>query len=375
MLTRSLAIMAQPLKDVSVDVSDKEPHKDLCGSCSNRFYANQQYLKCSAGCNRRFHCKCIDVRAEDYNVLMETGFSTYKCTSCIRRSSKPNESGDEEDSASVEKTPAVPSIVNGESLSSEVVHMFTTILNKLDLLVTEVKCLKAENNSLRSELSQIRKCLPSSRPMQAGPRMPYAAVMSANASAAPPTTNASGTLDRQSSSAWTAPDIGNHKTDLNYDTATSVACASTVVGRAGQPGLRVNSPMNVTEDGFVPWKSRRQAKASSGTSKNCKVKSVPRKALSKALFVSRLDPDTSVTEVLDIIKPVLKAKIASCAKLRTKYTSYASFHISVEDETFEALNNPEVWPEGCLFHQFFGKLDASRVSESIDQNGSVEEHN
>ncbi|KAG0428086.1 hypothetical protein HPB47_024884 [Ixodes persulcatus] len=51
--------------------------------------------------------------ADNYNVLMETGFSTYKCTSCIRRSSKPNESGDEEDSASVEKTPAVPSIVNG----------------------------------------------------------------------------------------------------------------------------------------------------------------------------------------------------------------------------------------------------------------------
>lgn len=51
-------------------------------------------------------------------------------------------------------------------------------------------------------------------------------------------------------------------------------------------------------------------------------------------------------------------------KLRTKYDSYASFHLSGDDEVFAVMNSPDVWPDGSIFHQFFGKLDESRVVEA-----------
>lgn len=46
----------------------------------------------------------------------------------------------------------------------------------------------------------------------------------------------------------------------------------------------------------------------------------------------------------------------------------ASFHLSGDDEAFAALNSPGVWPEGSIFHQFFDKLNETRVVEA--QNDS-----
>ncbi|KAG0418426.1 hypothetical protein HPB47_004854 [Ixodes persulcatus] len=261
------------------------------------------------------------------------------------------------------------STVNGELLPSQAVLMFTNILNKLDLLVTEVKCLRADNKSLRSELSQIRKCLPSMKPTPTVPPTNYAAVASSHSSAFPPVMSAPGTLGHPSSSAPSASNFNGGHGALNQQASAPLEGASMKADWEGQLYQRENANTVTTEDGFTTVMSRRRAKASSGTSKIGKVKSVPRKSTSKALFVSRLEPDTSAADVLDIIKPVLRTRVASCSKLQTKYTSYASFHMSVDDEAFELLNSPDVWPEGSLFHQFFGKLDVSRVSESLDHNG------
>lgn len=77
------------------NASCSAPLKDVCGLCAARFYSKQQYLAYSASCDRRFHCKCLDVGLEEYSEFMETGTSTFKCFGCTRRCSlSPNSAGD-----------------------------------------------------------------------------------------------------------------------------------------------------------------------------------------------------------------------------------------------------------------------------------------
>ncbi|KAG0438382.1 hypothetical protein HPB47_017037 [Ixodes persulcatus] len=137
-------------------------------------------------------------------MFMEAGVSAYKCTSCIRRSPQTTDIEEVNVMTNVEAETANTSTVSGELLPSEAVLMFTNILNKLDLLVTEVKCLRADFESLRSELSQIRKCLPSMKKTPTVPPTNHAAVASSHSSAFPPVMSAPGTLGHPSSSAPSA---------------------------------------------------------------------------------------------------------------------------------------------------------------------------
>lgn len=79
------------------------------------------------------------------------------------------------------------------------------------------------------------------------------------------------------------------------------------------------------------------------------------------MFVSRLHPDTSVPDVLGLVNSVVTDESAVCTRLKSKYPSYASFHISTSADSFAALNDAAVWPNGCLFRPFGGFLKEDRV--------------
>jgi hypothetical protein len=62
----------------------------------------------------------------------------------------------------------------------------------------------------------------------------------------------------------------------------------------------------------------------------------------------------SLTEQLSLKKLV-------CTRLKTKFNSYSFFHISVMEGEFPLLNNPGVWPSGCLIAPYYGKLTPDQV--------------
>ncbi|KAH9367240.1 hypothetical protein HPB48_013484 [Haemaphysalis longicornis] len=374
MLTRSLAIMAKESTATEEDNTDSRnaSPKDGCGSCAARFYAKQQFLQCLS-CERRFHCKCINVRTEDYNFFMESGQSSYKCSSCARRSSvSPSvDNGTEFHSSKVHPTSNSADIRKLSTLDH--ISELSTILNRLDLLETEVKCLKAENSHLRSELLQLRGNFPPLPPpasrrlseVVAAGRMTASCLHPSNVDSAGASNRISQhnvNKHRQAPPSKNAS-VDSDRPDVVIDGANGCSSSDFASGCGGG-----TSPMDITEDGFKVVKYRRRETASSGTLKLSMVKAVPRKPISKTLFVARLDPRTSIEDVKDLLKPVLGDKTVQCVKLRTKYDSYASFHLSGDDEAFAALNSPDVWPEGSIFHQFFVKLDESRVVEA--QNDS-----
>ena len=85
------------------------------------------------------------------------------------------------------------------------------------------------------------------------------------------------------------------------------------------------------------------------------------------IFVSRLSPDTDVSDVKKCVVDILKddnAKNIDCVQLKPKFTGlYSSFHVSVTVDVremkhvIEQLNCAELWPDGVLVRRYFRPKD------------------
>jgi hypothetical protein len=86
----------------------------------------------------------------------------------------------------------------------------------------------------------------------------------------------------------------------------------------------------------------------------------------KALFVSRFSPDVTSVETENSLKEQLLLKSLVCTRLKTKFSTYASFHVSVAEEDFPLISNVGVWPDGCLIAPFYGRLYPEQVFSSVN---------
>jgi hypothetical protein len=103
---------------------------------------------------------------------------------------------------------------------------------------------------------------------------------------------------------------------------------------------------------------------------NDKLKVTKKSPKTKAVFVTRLDPLVSCDELTTYVMESTNLKVEKCAKLKTKHSSYSSFYMSVLEKDFEKVCNPNIWPEGVLFTQFYGRLREEMifVSENVNAN-------
>ncbi|CAN8032560.1 unnamed protein product [Ixodes persulcatus] len=158
---------------------------DVCGEGSIRTYAKQQFLACSGPCNRRYHCKCIGVGQAEYEVLMQSGLSAYKCTECTRRrrtssNDNPDTDDDRHDRANVSRLCAPSeSAANGSTPweTADLVRLLHNMSTKLKVLTAEVKSLKSENTFLRSETGLLNKRVLERQPLAARPHASFAAAV------------------------------------------------------------------------------------------------------------------------------------------------------------------------------------------------------
>ncbi|KAH8026315.1 hypothetical protein HPB51_019554 [Rhipicephalus microplus] len=75
----------------------------------------------------------------------------------------------------------------------------------------------------------------------------------------------------------------------------------------------------------------------------------------KSFFVTKLSRDTSAADIKKHIASLDLSSI-SCRRLQTKFQSYSSFYIELDEQTLQRLNDPSMWPLGCLFMSFRGEL-------------------
>ncbi|GBM26621.1 hypothetical protein AVEN_85222-1 [Araneus ventricosus] len=81
-------------------------------------------------------------------------------------------------------------------------------------------------------------------------------------------------------------------------------------------------------------------------------------------FLSRLGPDTTANDITNFLDQ-LNLKFFQCHRLKTKYQSYASFHIEVYENDLQQLLDSTFSPEGCLIAEFYAKLRNDQISQEI----------
>lgn len=86
-------------------------------------------------------------------------------------------------------------------------------------------------------------------------------------------------------------------------------------------------------------------------------------------FVSRVDPSVTA-EVMaeDLLNNVHSLQSVKCSKMKTKYESNASFHVTVPSEQSKLVESTEAWPAGSFVKMFSGRLLPNYVLEVFDSN-------
>ena len=91
------------------------------------------------------------------------------------------------------------------------------------------------------------------------------------------------------------------------------------------------------------------------------------KPLSKLadIFISRLDPETTEDQFTALVESQFgNANSIVCKKLKTKFDSYSSFHVSFQGDIFSEALLLGNWPAGALVKRFYAS--ATRIDNKKD---------
>lgn len=364
--------------------------KDLCPVCHAAFFGRQKFLKCAGSCGSRFHLECIHLGETEYNFFMDGGVSSYKCECCV--SAAKGSRGDDTPVSSRKPVSPIKKVVSPTrelnlpslpSVDSLSVQVETVRLNSVNILDTvsdileyvkslqkEMLELKNENAALKIQMAEIlvktnsnvltnKGNAPSESTQydpkagqlssQSGIKKSYSKVLSENVN----TVNSAG-----SASSRTLP-------HMSMATQQDINCY----------GIQANvSTGNQNSDGFqiVTRKRNKNREHRVGTLANSKLEMAPERIKTKSLFVSRFSPNVNKSNIEDSLKSQLNVRSLVVTKLKTKYQTYSSFHISVDERDFDLINNTNVWPAGCLIAPFFGKLKTEQHFVPATTSVSVE---
>ncbi|KAG0436833.1 hypothetical protein HPB47_017737, partial [Ixodes persulcatus] len=156
-----------------------------------------------------------------------------------------------------------------------------------------------------------------------------AAVASSGSSGGPP--SASGDVLRPSTlEATSATPTCNNRADFEFPAVYAQALGTR---REIRSTAQATGP-----DGFTLVQRKRRSPASTGTGRPENVLAVPRRPSTKAIFVSTLSPMTTVSDIEDLVTPLLDNKPVTVTKLQPKFNSYSSFHLSGDQSVFDSLN-------------------------------------
>lgn len=101
-------------------------------------------------------------------------------------------------------------------------------------------------------------------------------------------------------------------------------------------------------------------------SRKTDISSVPNVRYSQ-IFVTRIDPDTSAKKLGENLQSSIpQLSSVKCSRLKTKYESYASFHVIVPEAEKVLISTEDAWPEGALVRLFNGKLLQTHVVDCFD---------
>lgn len=79
------------------------------------------------------------------------------------------------------------------------------------------------------------------------------------------------------------------------------------------------------------------------------------------IYISRLHPDTTLSDVTEFLKE--KFPEVKCEKGQSKYPeNYSSFKITIDENHFDLIMNPDLWPRGIYINKFFRSKNAKSTT-------------
>ncbi|CAN7943640.1 unnamed protein product [Ixodes hexagonus] len=344
--------------------------KDSCLICSRCFFGKQQFLRCT-GCRLRAHTKCVCWPA-NVDEFLRSGVSSFKCQSCekISGAARPNGAGMAGGGESDLSCPPVPPSPAGPvkqpaafpgDLNASVHSQRELLLDALEgisFLTDQVAALRDENAQLRRErthdaqlqasaINSLRAELKVLRDAQYQKRVTIA-------------------------KAQGKPQGKPHDTSSHAVVAYSSPPTSVHSNAAPVLGERQDAASPEVNLQHKPTSTHRKARtaARTGASESCKLSVASPSKRRMALFVTKLAPETTCVDISSHLSSLCIEKL-ECRRLKTRYNTCSSFHVSVDAEYFDKLSDPAVWPKSCLFKPFRGTLHEDLLHASEEDPTST----
>lgn len=324
-----------------------------CFLCEKEIFNFQSILKCTGGfCGKVVHLSCV--RRFSGSFLSDRGLSlnddgdsrhglVFKCLECTNLVSL-NEIFPENASQGLNVDDSNNSINNKH---------FAEILTLMKSLFGEIRTLRADNAELKRELRGLKDAI-SSKP---------STMVNSNFS--------NHEINRSNKETRGSPNLAERNRQLESHTTDKSGPVNAGHSVMSPPSKSAQSEVNPAvddSDGFIPVVNKKRKSRTvpplHGSMKSDALKVAKRKPGNKELFVSRLDPTTSTQDLEKFVLTSFNLKSLKCTKLKTKYVSYASFHLLIDSEDFNKIHHEDLWPEGVLVKPFLGRL---RVSESKNE--------
>lgn len=324
-----------------------------CPICTLSIIGRQNRLTCQL-CKTIVHSKCAGVKsAEEFQLVVDT----YRCEKCKKGSSPLGGTR----SQSSNKGPIDSGVPE----------------SKLDTLISEFKGLKkvvseltTENAALKSEIKKLSEKLSELCP-RAPPKPTYAQslkkqpVQRTNSNSSSVNTN-QGTRNKISVTQSTSnqslfnPAQSIYFSDSESDVPTAALASNDgfqeVSRRKPRQKKKASAPSS-----SVQMSSQRPPRPAPFIGERVSTSNmavVPQKKVrTKGLFATRFNPSVTIKEIEDYVRssvPLLTT--IKFTRLTTKFDSYASYHVEVNDKDFQFVNNPLIWPGGILVKEFRGPL-------------------
>ncbi|KAG0427900.1 hypothetical protein HPB47_025075 [Ixodes persulcatus] len=369
------------------------PSTDACCICLRVFYGKQPRLRCT-GCVHRVHQKCLMLPDSELQLLT-SGVSPFFCSHCKRSSSpSPNEgtarvseeSGIDGANDGGREEGGSPSLITsfvalaasqGRDLEAppNLLHgLLLDALEGISFLTDQVACLNEDNRRLKAEVAkssgqqaallrslraEVSACRAEIADLKRAAGAPsYAAVAQCRSV---PAGLRGGTPS--------PPVASSHMSPPSSSMASSEATVSCPTVPLAEPSegsaILLARPVEIKA-------SRLQTKpvALIGSSEISRLTVVPSSPRRKALFVTKLSPETTAANITEHLASV-GVQSVQCSRLKTRFDTYASFYVSVEAEAFGSLTNPATWPRSCLFKPFRGRLRDDLLFNPGDLNDSA----
>lgn len=321
-----------------------------CLLCSVDFFNfdSGSVISCDGRCGQQAHERCITKYQEDntsprIRAVRQNGTIQFTCLNCLKN-----------DNQVTSDLKNVSAKINECTIS----ELYSVVRS----LVDEVRELKEVNSQLKSEIGRLNNAVSllkrdqglqvrGVRPTRLAERSPARGVMVAGG----------------------AGRAGGDVSSLGFDGAARAADlnfpgTSSALAHGETASLSLNGEEVL--DGFKIISNRRRSFVKPpplvGTKSSSTALKASERRPTRSLFISRLSTETTSDDVTSYMKDELHVVPIKCTPLKTKFNTYNSFHIVVDANNFDKVNNCDAWPSGVMAKPFFGRLYDDMIRGNSD---------